>query len=353
MRGVKPILGLVMALVLMPAFVTAQTQSGNDKPEKKPLPHNVGIFIFNGVQIIDYTGPYEVFGHAPWDLNIFTVAETANPVTTWMGMSVVPKYTFENAPKADILLVPGGDIRQQIKNPKVIKWIQDRAGEADYVMSVCNGAFFLSKAGLLDGNTATTFYDLIDELKKDAPKARIVRDQRFTDNGKIITTAGLSSGIDGALHLIERIAGRGEAQALALNMEYNWQPESSYARASFADRHLRRMIGRHDDFKLPEGTQLKILGQSGDREAWEKNWTVLGDLSIQELDKLIDTRLSEGWTKQSTGHDSGMVKTLWKFKDEEGKLWSAVSNIQPIPGEKNTYKLTIKIARGDGASAKL
>jgi transcriptional regulator GlxA family with amidase domain len=200
MRDVKPILGLVMGLVLMPAVVTAQTQSGNDKTEKKPGPHSVGIFIFNGVQIIDYTGPYEVFGHAPWDLNIFTVAETADPVTTWMGMSVVPKYTFENAPKADILLVPGGDIRQQIKNPKVIKWLQDRAGEADYVMSVCNGAFFLSKAGLLDGNTATTFYDMIDDLKKDAPKARIVRDQRFSDIGKIITTAGLSSGIDGALH---------------------------------------------------------------------------------------------------------------------------------------------------------
>jgi hypothetical protein len=237
-------------------------------------------------------------------------------------------------------------VNRHLDNPKVIKWVQERAAEAEYVMSVCNGAFYLGKAGLLDGKTATTFYGLIDELKQLAPKARVVTDQRFTDNGKIITTAGLSSGIDGALHLIEKIAGRGKAQEVALGMEYNWQPESGYARASFADRYLRKALGR-EGFKLPDGTGWKVLGQQGDRNSWEKNWEVRIEMSAQELLKIIDGKLSEGWTKQSTSHAGGISKTLWKFTDEEGKTWSAISNVQPVAGEKSTYTLTIKLARGE------
>jgi len=263
-----------------------------------------------------------------------------------MGMTVVPRYTFDNAPRPDIILLPGGGVTKHMNNPKVIRWVQERAIEAEYVMSVCNGAFYLGKAGLLDGKTATTFYGLIDELKQLAPKARIVTDQRFTDNGKIITTAGLSSGIDGALHLVERIAGRGKAQEIALNMEYNWQPEAAYARASFADRYLRKALGR-EGFKLPEGTGWKVLWQKGDPNSWEKNWEVRIDLSAQDLLKIIDGKLAEGWTKQSTSHANGTSRTLWKFTDEEGKVWSAVSNLQPLNGEKNAYTLTIKLARGD------
>lgn len=333
-------------------YANAQQQQMKTTSATAPAPRNLAIFIFEGVQIIDYTGPYETFGHA-WDsqtmqplFNIYTVAEKADPITTNMGMTVVPKYTFETAPKPDIILLPGGGVNQHLNNPKVIKWVQERSAEAEYVMSVCNGAFYLGKAGLLDGKTATTFYGLIDELKKLAPKANVVTDQRFTDNGKIITTAGLSSGIDGALHLIERIAGRGKAQEVALGMEYNWQPELGYARASFADRYLRKVLGR-EGFKLPDGTGWKVLGQAGDRNSWEKNWEVRTDVAAQDLLKLIDGKLAEGWTKQTTSHANGAARTLWKFTDEEGKTWSAVSNIKPLAGERNAYTLTIKLARGD------
>lgn len=321
--------------------------------QKKPAPRNLAIFIFNGVQIIDYTGPFEVLGQAHNQgqrlFNVYTVAEKADAITTNMGMTVVPKYTIDNMPKADVILMPGGNVTEQMNNPKVIKWLQDSARDAEYVMSVCNGAFYLGKAGLLDGMTATTFYGMIDGLKELAPRARVVTDQRFTDNGKIITTAGLSSGIDGALHLIERVGGRGIAQEVALNMEYNWQPDSGYARASFADRHLRKIIGRQG-FKLPDSAVAKVLGQQGDRTAWEKNWEVRLDSSAQELLKIIDTKLGEGWTKQATSHAGGAARTLWKFTDEEGKTWNAVSNVEPVPGQKNAYKLTIKLARGDSAA---
>ena len=336
------------AMTVQKEFVSAQTQ-------KREAPRNLAIFIFNGVQIIDYTGPYEVLGQAHNNgerlFNIYTVAVSADPITTNMGMTVVPKYTFDNAPKPDVIVLPGGGVRDSMNNPKVIKWVQERTAEAEYVMSVCNGAFFLGKAGLLDGKTATTYYGLIDELRELAPKARVVTDQRFADNGKIITTAGLSSGIDGALHLVERIAGRGRAEEIALNMEYNWQPDSTYARASFADRYLRKALGR-EGFKLPDGTGWKVLSQRGDRNAWEKNWEVRLELSAQDLLKIIDGKLSESWARQSTSHANGTSRTLWKFTDEEGKAWSAVSNIQPAAGGKNTYTLTIRLARGD-ASARL
>jgi putative intracellular protease/amidase len=335
--------------------VSSRNQSTNTQTQKKAAPRNLAIFIFNGVQIIDYTGPFEVFGQAHDGggqhlFNVYTVAEKADPITTNMGMTVVPKYTFDNAPKPDVIVLPGGGVGPQLDNPKVIKWVQERAAEAEYVMSVCNGAFYLGKAGLLDGKTATTFYGLIDDLKELAPKAKVVTDQRFTDNGKIITTAGLSSGIDGALHLVERIAGRGRAQEIALNMEYNWQPDAGYARASFADKYLRKALGR-DGFKLPDGVGWKVLWQQGDKNSWEKNWEVRIDLSAQDLLKIIDGKLAEGWTKQSTSHANGTSRTLWKFTDEDDKAWSAVSNIQPVMSEKNTYTLTIKLARGDASAS--
>ncbi|MBD0370189.1 MAG: DJ-1/PfpI family protein [Pyrinomonadaceae bacterium] len=365
MRKSDTVLALVFALSVIAALMcnmvaaNSMATSYADYPmqsapsaqkEQARAPRNLAIFIFNGVQIIDYTGPFEVFGQARDGkqhlFNVYTVAEKPDAITTNMGMTVVPKYTFDNAPKPDVILLPGGSVGPHLDNPKVIKWVQERANEAEFVMSVCNGAFYLGKAGLLDGKTATTYYGLIEDLRELAPKAKVVTDQRFTDNGKIITTAGLSSGIDGALHLVERIAGRGRAQEIALNMEYNWQPDAGYARASFADRYLRKALGR-EGFKLPDGVGWTVMGQKGDRNSWEKNWEVRVELSAQDLLKIIDGKLSEGWTKQSTSHANGTSRTLWKFKDEEGKTWSAVSNIQPIADAKNTYTLTIKLVRGD------
>jgi putative intracellular protease/amidase len=335
-----------------------QQQQEADAKSPKDAPRNLAIFIFDGVQIIDYTGPFEVLGQAHDAnrrlFNVYTVAEKAGPITTNMGMTVVPKYTFEDMPKADVLVLPGGGVDRHLENAKVIKWVQETAGQAEYVMSVCNGAFYLGKAGLLDGLTATTFYGLIPELKELAPKARVVSDQRFADNGKIITTAGLSSGIDGALHLVERVAGRGYAQEVALNMEYNWQPDSAYARASLADRHLRKALG-HEGFKLPEGTGWTVVGQRGGRDDWEKVWEVRLASTPDGLLKLIDAKLAEGWAKSaSKAAGGGAARTLWKFRDEEGRSWNAASRVEPVKGSADTFKLSIRLAReGTGATASL
>jgi putative intracellular protease/amidase len=320
--------------------------------KKKTANLNLAVFIFDGVQIIDYTAPFEVFGQAHVGhehlFNVYTVAEREGPITTAMGMTVVPKYTFANMPKAEVLLLPGGGVDPHLENTKVIRWVQETAAGADHVISVCNGAFYLGKAGLLDGLTATTFYGLIDELKVLAPKAKIVSDRRFVDNGKIVTTAGLSSGIDGALHLIEKIAGRGKAQEIALNLEYNWQPDVQYARASFADRHLRKLIGRRG-FQLPEGTEWKVLGQTGGTDRWEKNWEVRTTMAAAELLKLVDAKLAEGWSKlPQADAATAATDTRWKFTDEEGRAWNARALVQPAGA--GAYKLTIRLARSEVAA---
>jgi putative intracellular protease/amidase len=293
---------------------------------------DVAILLFEGVQIIDYTGPYETFGHA-WKsggpaFRIYTVAEKRDPITTAMGMSVNPRYTFADAPKPDILILPGGGVPPHLDNPAVMAWVKASAKDAEVVLSVCNGAFFLAKAGLLDGLEATTFAGLIDELREAAPKARIVEDQRWVDNGKIVTTAGLSSGIDGSLHVIEKLLGRGYAQRAALGMEYNWQPEQNWARAALPDRLVQ--------VDTPRDLPVEPLLTQGAPDRWEKQWSVITDQSAtafqEQVNGLLET--SNKWTR-----DSG----AWTFKDPQGRAWNGTAVVEPLaPGK---LKLTMRIVR--------
>lgn len=294
---------------------------------------DVAILLFEGVQIIDYTGPYETFGHA-WKsqgpaFRIYTVAEKAGPITTNMGMSVNPRYTFADAPKPDILILPGGGVPPHLENPAVMAWVKESAKDAEVVLSVCNGAFFLAKAGLLDGLEATTFAGLIEELRTAAPKARIVDDRRWVDNGKIVTTAGLSSGIDGSLHVIEKLLGRGYAQRAALGMEYNWQPELNWARAALPDRLVR--------VDTPRDLPVEPLLTQGTADRWEKQWAVAtdqpADAFLQQVNQLLET--SNKWTRESAG--------AWTFKDDQGRAWNGTAAVEPLaPGK---LKLTMKITR--------
>jgi putative intracellular protease/amidase/YHS domain-containing protein len=309
----------------------------------------VAILIFEGVQIIDYTGPYEVLGQA--GCLVSTVAERSDPITTSMGMTVTPAYSFADCPKFDILVLPGGGVNTHLDNSRVMAWVKEKVGESQYTLSVCNGAFFLAKAGLLDGLSATTFHGLIEELKALAPKCKVVIDKRFVDNGKIITSAGLSSGIDGALHLIERLHGRAEAQQVALGMEYNWQPNSDYARAAFADRHIRKVVGR--GFDIPDGWGWKVLNHTGDKNAWTRKWAITTSASGAELLKIMDAKLASGEWKRIEGEPSTSAETVqsrWKFTDEDGKPWRGELTVQPMPNEKGKLLASLHIERETSAS---
>jgi transcriptional regulator GlxA family with amidase domain len=200
----------------------AEKTAESHAPADKPL--TVAILLFNGVEIIDYSGPWEVFGAAGFEVH--TVASGSGPIKTAFGQTVVPDYTLDNSPKADILLIPGGSIAPTMNNVRTIEWIRTRSKEATYVMSVCNGAFLLAKAGLLNGLSATTVRGGIDRLALFAPRTKVVRNQRYVDNGKFITTAGLSAGIDGAMHLVAKTRGKETAMAVAHGLEYRWDGEA-------------------------------------------------------------------------------------------------------------------------------
>jgi putative intracellular protease/amidase len=305
--------------------------------EKKRSDKQVAILIFNGVQIIDYSAPWEVFGQAHF--RVFSVAEKSEAITTSMGMSVNPQYTFENSPKPDILMIPGGEISSAQNSQKTIQWIKKTAGDAEYVLSVCNGAFLLAKAGLLDGLTATTFYALIPSLKQEAPKTKVVSDQRFVDNGKIITTAGLTSGIDGALHVVSKILGKGPTQAIALHLEYNWQPQNNWARAALADRKFFSSINAPDTYNV------KIAQTGGTRE----EWTVVLNVETPEgttaadVERELTTRIKAIGKKVSSHGDT--TTSTWTVNDEQNANWSGKTEVRLLSKQPKLYEVKLGVKK--------
>jgi putative intracellular protease/amidase len=297
---------------------------------------NVAILIFPGVQIIDYTGPWEVLGHASVNgrlaFHVYTVSDATDPITTSMGMSVNPTFRFGQEPKPDVLVLPGGNVDPQLVNPALMRWVRERAASAELVLSVCNGAFFLAKAGFLDGLEATTFAGLIDELKEAAPKTRVVSDKRFVDNGRIITAAGLSSGIDGALHVIERLCGKGTAQVAAVSLEYDWRPDSGYARASLADRRLSPGFEAIREF--PSRT---VVRHEGTRDRWETSWRIQTDASaasvLQKLDRAFEG--APGAVRLAAGS--------WRLASDDGTSWSESTRVDAAQGK--AYLVTMTVAR--------
>lgn len=329
------------------------TTAGEDSPP------TVAILLFNGVEIIDYAGPWEVFGAAGFQVH--TVAEKLEPLTMVFGQKLIADYSFENSPKADILLIPGGGVFQEMKNPRLIQWIQAKSKEASHVMSVCTGAFLLAKAGLLEGQTATTVHGMIDDLL-DYPNIKVVYDQRYVDNGKIITTAGLSSGMDGALHLVAKILGNGAAQSVALNLEYRWEPEANYARGALADRYLPD--GLAFGKAGLKGAQTRLLSTHGDTDHWEIKILVTKPNSSSEIIDLVRNRIAankaaggmssrlshlRGTPRFSRGNGS---EVRWEFTDDQGRDWSGIGVVEPAPNEKGGFILTLKLARDNAKPAK-
>jgi putative intracellular protease/amidase len=348
-----------MANLSVTPYAAADNTVKPTPQKQKTAPRNLAILIFDGVQIIDYTGPFETFGHVYNDdapaFNIYTVSEKTGAITTSMGMSVNPKYNLANAPEPNLLVIPGGDVRGQLDNPAVIKFIQDKAKNAEIVMSVCNGAYILAKAGLLDGLEATTTANLIPGLRLVAPKTKVVEDKRFVDNGRIITTAGLSSGIDGALHVIDRLFGKGTAQMAALGMEYNWDPDSKFARAALADKYLRFDY----QVKVLDGG-WRPLSREGTRDQWENKWLVTTDATAVEVLNSVNKSIAEGktfgpsgqpkWNRQdSVGTKSGN-QSSWSFTDESGATWTGLVGLEPVAGERNRFTLSVKVARNNSSA---
>ncbi|MEG4320434.1 MULTISPECIES: DJ-1/PfpI family protein [unclassified Microcoleus] len=188
---------------------------------------NVAIFMFDDVEVLDFAGPFEVFSVTS-ELNkdsppfaVSTVAEHPDAVSARNGLSVNPDFTISDCPPPDILIVPGGlGTRKLIDNSAIINWIEDCSQTAELVLSVCTGSLLLAKAGLLEGLTATTHHRALDLLRELAPNTTVVENQRFVDNGKIITSGGISAGIDMSLYVVGKLLGTAQAEQTAAHMEY-------------------------------------------------------------------------------------------------------------------------------------
>lgn len=185
----------------------------------------VAVLIDERSAVIDFCGPWEALQDAQTNddgFQLYTVAPTANPIRVSGGLNIVPDYTLANAPAPKVIIIPAqlGSRTVSATTDAKVAWLRAVHPHADIVMSVCTGAFLLARTGLLDGLTATTHHSYFDDFERDFPRVHLVRDQRFIDHGAIISTGGLTSGIDGALHVVERYFGRDIARNTASYMEY-------------------------------------------------------------------------------------------------------------------------------------
>lgn len=191
---------------------------------------NVAIYIFDDVEVLDFAGPFEVFSvtrladdTAPF--NVYTVALESGPVKARNNLSINPRYTLDDCPKPDIVVVPGGyGTRQEMNNDAVLRWVKQSATECELLLSVCSGALILAKAGLLDGLRATTHRSAVEELQNASSEIVVTPKERFVDNGRIIVSAGVAAGIDMSFHVVARLFGEDVARATAEYIEYEWHP---------------------------------------------------------------------------------------------------------------------------------
>lgn len=196
-------------------------------------PLAVGIVLYEQVEELDFVGPYETFKAAAFQgarslgreepaLKVFTVAERLDLVATSGGLRIQPDYSFANAPRIDLLVIPGGNTRPQLENAAMVEWLKRVTPQTRLNASVCTGAFLLAELGLLDGHAATTHWGALDRLAERYPSVAVRRAVRWVDEGNVVTAAGVSAGIDMSLHLVERLFGREVAESTVRYMEYRW-----------------------------------------------------------------------------------------------------------------------------------
>lgn len=206
---------------------------------------SVGILVFDNVEILDFSGPYEVFSTASRvhsrlsgasaPFRCFLIADQMRPVRARGGMKVLPDCVLPPPADIDVLIVPGGDVSQVMLNAGVIGWLRSCSGAAAITASVCTGAFLLAEAGLLHGLAVTTHWEDQTALQARFPGLTVMPDVPWVDCGKVTTSGGISAGIDMSLHLVERLAGRQLANATAKQMEYKWNSHGTNKLAQPSD----------------------------------------------------------------------------------------------------------------------
>ncbi|MEO9967695.1 MAG: DJ-1/PfpI family protein [Reichenbachiella sp.] len=298
------------------------------------------MLLFNGADVMDVSGPISVFEHAGF--NVVTFSKSANSVRIGMNLNLTPDFTLDALPDVDVLIFPGGGMAESNPSDSVIvKFIKDRQTKTKVLFSVCSGAFFLGEAGLLDGISSTTFAGLIPRLEEQYPKTLALNNVKYADNGNIITSAGLSSGIDASFQVVSKFYGIGRAQDIANHMEYPWSREDDYARSQLADYYivgLRELVALFSD---------SFYYSQGDNNSWEYRYRLAPDTDIQEALKLIRHEIEkrDDWSTTISNQNllvgimnhsilgKGLIKLELKYQDSNQSI--AILKAQRI--EKQTF----------------
>ncbi len=197
----------------------------------------IGILVFDDVEVLDFSGPFEVFsvagrltatgqnqGGTDTATHVYLLAQSEQPVKALGNFIVQPHYTIQNHPELDIVVIPGGwgvwAARQQ---KEIVEWVRQIAQRVPITSSVCTGTFLLGTAGLLEHRKATTHWESLERLSQEFPETKVYREVRWVDDGNLVTSAGIEAGIDMSLHLVERLLGREIAKETAVDMEYSWR----------------------------------------------------------------------------------------------------------------------------------
>ena len=190
----------------------------------------IGIGLFEGAEELDWAGPWEVL--AAWshqwpddEIDVFTIARSREPVTCAKGLRVLPDHSWESAPPRDVLVYPGGrGTRRELKDEVVLRWLRDERQRGTLMTSVCTGALVYAAAGLLRDRPATTYWSELGLLGELDPSIDVRADDRFVDSGEIVTAAGVSAGIDMALHLVARLHSVERAKQVRRYIQYDPAP---------------------------------------------------------------------------------------------------------------------------------
>jgi len=310
-------------MMLRPMIPGLEMETSNTK-----IP-TVGVFLFNMADVMDVSGPVSVFEHASF--NIVTFAKSKEPVRIGMNLELKPDFTIETLPEVDILVLPGGGMAES--NPgdeAIVSFIKERFEKTEVLFSVCSGAFFLGESGVLDGQRATTFASLIPELTENYPEAIVLNDVKYTDNGKVVTSAGLSSGIDAAFQVVSKYYGVGRAQDIANHMEYPWKRESDYARSQLADNFISTLQSIVSIFST------NYYYSQGDHDYWEFRHVISNQMKPGKIIETIARELEKdpSWaTNQSNklsisgiiNHQTlGEAKVMIAIKQDSARGWIAV-----------------------------
>lgn len=206
---------------------------------------NIGIYIYDDAEVLDFSGPFEVFSTAarvsgkPDLYNVFLIGETGNMITARGGYLIMPHYSFSSHPSIDMLIVVGGVHTRELSKQDVLQWIQQQADKAELVASVCTGAFLLAEAGVLPNTLpkpkVTTHWEDIPDLRAAYPHLDVVEQQRWVDIGEIVTSGGISAGIDMSLYLVSKTNCMNLAERTAKQMEFDWTKNIKRANNKKAD----------------------------------------------------------------------------------------------------------------------